>query len=143
MITPRRIVLTLLITAALFTFVFAFTLGEEPKDVASEAVEQLIPAPNDVVLQQDEVGVDLKAGWLATLSIGAVRIPEDQVNCRIECPATDIGVDPQNRFIFTPGDGLEIEELPTGRVCAAAHVWRVDETPAEGQNVAWCFRVGA
>jgi hypothetical protein len=142
-ITPRRIVITVLLAGALFGFFYAFTIGEEPKELASEAVEQLIPAPDDVVLQQNEVGVDLEPGWLATLTVNGVRIPEDQVNCRDECPVEDVGVDPQNRFVFTPGAGREIEELPSGRVCAGARVWRVAETEADGENVIWCFRVGA
>ena len=143
MITLRRVVITLLLALAGFTFVFAFTLGEDPPAPASEAVELLIPQPNAVVLKQNEVGVDLKPGWLATLAINGVRIPEDQVNCRDECPPPDIGVDPLNRFVFTPGEGKELEELPSGRACVAARIWRVGETEIDGHTVPWCFRVGA
>ena len=143
MITPRRVVITVLLALALFTFVFAFTLGEDPADPATEAVELLIPAPNDQVLKQNDVGVDLEPGWLATLSVDGVRIPEDQVNCRDNCPTQGVGVDPLNRFVFTPGEGKEIEELPSGRVCAAARVWQVGQTEQDGENVLWCFRVGA
>ena len=142
MITLRRVVITLLVAIAGFTFVFAFTLGEDPKDPATEAIELLIPSANDVVLQQNDVGVDLKPGWLATLAINGVRIPEDQVNCRDNCPA-EVGVDPQNRFVFTPGEGKELEELPSGRVCVVALIWKVGQTELDGQSVPWCFRVGA
>ena len=143
MLSPRRVVITLLVALALFTFVLAFTLGEDPKDPATEAIELLIPSANDVVLQQNDVGVDLKPGFLAIIAINGVRIPEDQINCRDTCPAADIGVDPQNRFVFTPGAGKELEELPSGRVCAVALIWKVGETELDGQSVPWCFRVGA
>jgi hypothetical protein len=97
----------------------------------SDMVEELIPARNSQVLQQDTVGIDLTEGWEGSLVIEGQEIPADQLAVRAP-----------NRVEFTPGDGKVMTTLPTGHVCVQAIVWetRTGRTD-DARTVGWCFEV--
>lgn len=131
----RRIVTTLVLAAAIFAFIYAFTLQGEDADPASithPAVEFVFPPPGaPLEVRQAEVGVDLRPGWTGVLQIAGVEIPEDQLR----------RVDAENQFFFQPGPGLEFEEFPAGQLCATAVIWPVDQDRNAADTVRWCFRV--
>jgi hypothetical protein len=167
-ITIRRIVITLVLGAALFLFVLAFTWKGDAADTPSgteRAIERLLPADGSPgVLRQSTIEADLAAGWTGVLQVNGVELAPDQLNCIDDCdlppcapssagpPATGQnegqrrcrpGTDPQNRIYFVPGPGKQIEELPNGETCATAVVWRSSESRSSSQDVTWCFRVTA
>lgn len=132
----RRVVLGLLLIVAVGMFWLAGRNGNaDPEPVISEsAVEQLIPADGSPsVLRQAEIGIDLKDGWTAELSVNGVFIPEDQLRRN----------EPLAQIFFTPGPGKEIEQFRSGTVVVVASIWRpIDgETREDGRQVVWRFKV--
>ena len=137
MITPRRIVITVLLAVAFGGFFYAFnqpTNNQQPaiKDVA---VKRVMPAPGDRVLHQSEVAVDLDTAYTGVLvSIGPrsapVPIPEDQQ------VHTLVGL---NRVSFTPGPGKELTRLPEGHICAVVEFWETTQSRDHSRTYTWCF----
>ncbi len=132
----RRAVIWLLLVVAVGMFWLAGRNGNaDPEPVLTEsAVEQLIPADGSPsVLRQAEIGIDLKDGWTAELSVNGTPIPDDQLRRN----------DPLAQVFFTPGPGKEIQTLPAGQVIVVASVWRpIDgETREDGRQVVWRFSV--
>ena len=98
---------------------------------SSEVVERFIPNPDDEVLRQAELGIDLAIGYEGTLAVNGVEIPEDELR----------RVEPENQVFFTPGEGKAVERLTAGRNCVTATVWRSaegDNTPNK-RDISWCF----
>lgn len=164
MITLRRVVITVLVALSLFGFAFAFTIGEGGDDgiTTNEAVEGVSPGDGDTLVQQQQpIEIDLAPGWRGVLLFDGTELPQDQLNCiencfeQPPCPprAQQVGGapagcrpgpfdDPQGRVFFVPGRDKVLEELPSGRHCAGALVWRIGEDRDEGRRVPqWCFRV--
>ncbi len=131
----RKLVVGVVLVAALSAFVYAFSLGRGTTDevATTGAVEQLVPPQGAQVLRQSEIGIDLAPEWTGVLQINGIEIPEDQLR---RVPA-------QNQVFFTPGPGHEIEELPPGRVDVTALIWRpvADETREDADTVRWTFQV--
>ena len=82
-------------------------------------IEQLIPAKNSKILQQDQVGIDLQTGYSADLAVNGVAIPEDQLT-RVS------GLD---EVLFQPGPGKVFEQWPAGQNCVVATYWANDVGP--------------
>jgi hypothetical protein len=167
-ISPRRVVITLVLGAAFFLFVLAFTWKGDAADtprLTERAVERLLPAEGSPgVLRQSIVEADLAPGWTGVLQINGQELRADQLNCIDDCdlpvctssPSTVPGqggtsgerrcraaADPQNRIYFVPGADKQIEQLPTGETCATAVIWRESESRRNSRDVSWCFRVTA
>ena len=132
----RRVVLALLLIVAVGMFWLAGQNGNaDPEPTVSEsAVEQLIPGDGSPsVLRQAEIGIDLKDGWTAELSVNGVPIPDDQLRRN----------DALAQVFFTPGPGKEVERFDAGTVIVVASIWRpIDgETREDGRQVVWRFKV--
>ena len=131
MITPRRILISLLLGVAFAGFFYAFTRETDKQQPAlrDAAVTHVEPAPGDRVLRQSVIAVDLAAGYTGVLSIDGRRIPEDQTE-RI------IGL---NRVAFTPGENKDIKELPPGRHTVTVELWDTTIRDAPHRNYSWNF----
>lgn len=130
-------------------FIVAFILnGEEQGEVlisANPGLEQLIPAPDSKVLRQEQVGVDLSAGFSAELEINGVPIPPDQINVlRSDRNPTESNATTStfgrtlNRFIYQPLDGRAVPELKADENCVVATFWPLAD-PTNISEVRWCF----
>ena len=112
-----RIVLAVLVVAAAVALVVGIAVtdtSESDDSTQSDIVERFIPRPNDEVLRQAELGIDLAPGYDGTLAVNGVDIPvEDQRR-----------VPEQNEVFFTPGEGKAVEQLQAGPNCATATVWK-------------------
>jgi len=98
----------------------------------SDVWELQQPANGDHVLRQAQIGIDLLPGWTGVLIVNGTEIPEDQLQ---RVPAL-------YQVFFTPAEGAEIEQLPPGRNCVSAIVWRVESTRADAHSpIDWCFFV--
>jgi hypothetical protein len=127
----RRAVIAGLLAVAVAFMVFAFRSPGSSDPVTDEAVERRFPEPDAETLRQVQVGVDLRPGFAAVLTIDGIRIPEDQVG----------GIPQQDEYVFTPGDGQVIERFSGGRHCVTASV-RNRVNPEEAPvSVNWCFDV--
>jgi hypothetical protein len=97
---------------------------------ARVAVEQVIPAQGDQVLRQTEIGIDLAAGYDATLALNGTVIPREQQR----------RVAAQNQVFFKPGDGKVVDALRAGSNCLTASVWKQSEGRGDNdQTITWCF----
>ena len=108
------------------------TGGEDRVAVQSQPdlVEHVYPRNGDRVLRQSEIGIDLAPGHEAMLIVNGQPIPDEQLR----------RVPEQNQVFFQPGEGTVFPELPAGRTCVAAVVWRSSTGQgADDQTVRWCF----
>jgi hypothetical protein len=130
--TVQRLVISVLLAAALVTLVVAFTLHEEvePVRLTHEAVTDVSPEPGDTLsLRQTEVVVQLKVGWV----LDALQIQNRAVGGDDLAHVTGL-----NRWSFTPGEGKSIERFDPGRTCALAE-FHATATPDDRQTFSWCF----
>jgi hypothetical protein len=103
--------------------------SESSGGLDGSVIEQLIPAKNSKILQQDQVGIDLQTGYSADLAVNGVAIPEDQIT-RVS------GLD---EVLFQPGSGKVFEQWPAGQNCVVATYWANDVGPTQSKTVSWCF----
>ncbi len=98
---------------------------------APDFVERLIPESGSEVLTQSGVGIDVATGYDGYLILNGteIRTPEDGLS-------KDLG---SGRIDFTPGEDKVVTELPTGRNCVLAIVWRQSDGPEQSEPVSWCF----
>jgi hypothetical protein len=121
-----------LMAVVLAAIVALFAVGGPQSSTGNQpAIEQLIPRPDSKILQQEPVGIDLEAGWDATLLIQGIPIPDDQIQ---RIPGLNV-------VQFQPGPGKAIEQLPPGQNCATAVYWQIEDGPANSENHTWCFTV--
>ena len=133
-VTVRKVVISIVLAAALVGFGYAFASGRDPKQPAKidPAVERVEPEPGTLALRQSRIGVDLIPGYTAQLSIDGQNIPDDQVE-------KVVGLD---QYWFTPGPGTETGQLSPGRHCAAVVLTKLATAglpPEVGKPKAWCF----
>jgi len=95
----------------------------------ADVIEELVPAPNDEVLAQNPVSIDLIAGYTARLQINGVDIPESQLR-RVEA---------LNQVTFQPDEGKVIEALRADVNCATAFYWPLALGEEAGSPFTWCF----
>ena len=129
-----RFVVGGLVLAAVVAAVVGFLVTDtDQPDQASQSdiVERFVPKPNDEVVRQFELGVDLAPGYDGTLTVNGVEIPVEEQR----------RVPEQNEVYFTPGDGKAVEQLNAGPNCVAATVWKAADGPgtANDQTFTWCF----
>jgi len=111
---------------------FLATDADHPdKDARTDVVERFVPKPDDEVVRQFELGVDLAPGYDGTLTVNGVPIPVKEQR----------RVPEQNEVYFTPGEGKSVERLNAGPNCVAATVWKAADGPgtANDQTFTWCF----
>lgn len=126
-----RIVVGVLLAIALAAVVALTRLDSGGSQANDSIIESLIPGPNDKVLQQSPVGVDLLSGWDASLLIDGRVIPDDQLTKTLEL----------GQISFQPGPGKELEFLPPGQNCATVTYWQRATGPDQSFNRSWCFTV--
>jgi len=135
MFTLRRLVLSLILAAAVVTLAVGFSMHTDNDDevaVSDAAVEAVIPASGDLDLRQARIGVDLAPGYTGILQVDGVEIPEDQLE-RVEA---------LNQVFFTPREGTETGQLFPGRHQATAVFWPAGQTrEAASRSVNWTFSV--
>jgi hypothetical protein len=129
-----RALLIALVVAALVALAVGIAVTDltDPDDTTqSEIVERFIPNPNDEVLRQAELGIDLAPGYDGTLAVNGTAIPvEDQRR-----------VPEQNQVFFTPAEGKAVDQLPAGPNCVTATVWQAADGPgtSNDRTFSWCF----
>jgi hypothetical protein len=96
-------------------------------------VEQVIPVNGSSELRQSEFGIDLAPGYDGALVVNGTEIPRNELRL----------VPAQNQIFFTPGPGKIISELPAGKTCVVAIVWRSADGrgTSQDQSFRWCFGV--
>jgi hypothetical protein len=103
--------------------------SDSSSGLAGGVIEQLIPARNAKIVQQDAVGIDLQTGYSADLAVNGVPVPEDQL-------IRQSGLD---TVLFRPGPGQIVEEWPAGQNCVVATFWATDVGRQDAKSESWCF----
>src|SRR5690349_12447782 len=80
LVTPRRIVISLLLAFALALFGYGFSSGKDPEVVkfSDSAVEATEPEQGGLSLRQSRIGIDLVVGHTAELAIDGTPVPADE-----------------------------------------------------------------
>ncbi len=150
-------VASLVIACGLILIIFGFTSAITGSDGIDrpEAIESVQPVENAVqVLQQDQIIVDLVAGYEARLVLDGVELPttvigqsdvdpdvQAQPGQQIDLPTTAV-FDPGNAVIsFQPVEGALIETLTQGKHEATVYFWKVEEGPDQASTYSWTFEV--
>jgi hypothetical protein len=135
-----KILLAVLLAAAFGAFALAFTVGGSGGECGTpDVIDELIPGCGDSVIQQQRVGVDMRAGYGAELTINGKVIPADEVQSIGIRTDTDRGV-AQDTFVFVPGEGKTIEQLDAGQNCATVTYWALAEGRDATHTFSWCFQ---
>ena len=133
-VTPYRIVVSILLAAAVVGVGWAFTAHNEKDDVTvvDTAIAYVEPGPGETALRQDRIFVRLEPEYTGVLFVNRVEIPEDQLD-RSEGP---------NTMSYTPTRDSETGELPGGRVEVWVEYWEVTRTRADARtSTAWFYSV--
>ncbi len=120
--------------------VSALVSGEDDSDnaaTASPAVDRVIPAAGDEVLQQQQVGVVLDPRYQMS---SLVIFPGSGTTGAVDVTDEVLHVEGLNRFEFNPGAGQLIEALSPDVNCAVA-TFVLIARPEEADTVRWCFSV--
>ena len=143
----RRLVLSLVVAAALVGFWFAITGAEtEPERKLPTAIETVSPADGALVLRQTQVVVDLAPGYRGKLFIDGQEIPVverlNEGSAGDEPTPIDAVFDPaQNTITFTPTVGATIPEFAPRPHQVTVSFWRFEESAEAAGNYSWTFRV--
>lgn len=120
-----------------------------------EAIESVQPVENAVqVLRQDQIIVDLVAGYEARLVVDGIELPtsvigqsnvdpnvQAQPGQQIDVPITAV-FDPGNAVIsFQPVEGALIETFTEGTHEATVYFWKIEEGPDQASTYSWTFEV--
>lgn len=130
-------IMALLVLVAVAGIVVAVMVASTGADRASEtlpdSVERLIPASGSEILAQSTVGIDVAQGYDAYLIVDGNEISEGTDGLVRQ---TGTGL-----VQFTPGEGRPVTELPSGRNCMTAMVWKATDGQNTAKPVNWCFDV--
>lgn len=113
--------------------VVGFTLAFSPSgDVTSlpDQVESLFPAPNDSVIRQTAIEVDMEAGYEITLFVDGIRIAESELTRQVGTAF----------YTWRPAPGRFIEEWEPGEHEVRIEWERPTGLPDPG-SFTWTFRV--
>ena len=148
---------SLVIACGLALIIFGLTSAITGTDGIDrpEAIESVQPVENAVqVLRQDQIIVDLVAGYEARLVVDGIELPttvigqsdvdpnvQAQPGQQIDVPTTAV-FDPGNAVIsFQPVEGALIETFTEGTHEATVYFWKVEEGPDQASTYTWTFEV--
>jgi hypothetical protein len=139
LITPRRVIISLLLAACAVGLVYGASIGRpdnKPILYTDPAIRSLTPQPGTAAPRQARIGVTLNTPYTLAqqntsgMSINGQGIPEDEIDV----------VAGLNQFFYTPGPGKEVSSLPPGRNCATLMIRRATDPADNGHPYSWCFQ---
>jgi hypothetical protein len=102
-------------------------------DLDGGTVIELIPSDGSNIVQQADIGIVVKSGYTAHLSVNGTSIPQSQLQT--------VPYATQTQFSFTPGAGKVFTRWPAGKSCVAATYYQVQNGPIHASGQDWCFTV--
>jgi hypothetical protein len=150
---PRTLLVSAGFAVGLILVAHAFTsarTGSDGQGVKNPAIDRLIPSPDDLVLRQSEVGIDLATGYTGQLIIDGQALPtQEVVAANSPSPGTvdrilDVRFDrAENTLLYQPLDvpGAPIKQFDPGQHTITARFWRLDEGEDTAHQYTWSFRV--
>jgi hypothetical protein len=149
----RTFLVSLGFAVGILLIVYGFTsarTGSDAQGVKIPAIERLIPSPDDLVLRQSEVGVDLATGYTGQLIIdGQPLRTEEVVASGSANPGTiprivNVRFDPaENTLLYQPVDlpGAPIKQFAPGPHTITARFWKIGESEEDAHQYSWTFKV--
>lgn len=128
-----RVVLGLALLVGVGGFVLAFARLAPDEEVISTdaAVRTVYPRPGDRSLRQDSLYIELDGEYTGRIETVA------GVDVRQEVQY----IEGLNRYTYTPDEDSATGVLETGRHCARAYFWPLDQPEQTGRYFGWCFSV--
>ncbi len=98
-------------------------------------VTELFPIRGGLIRPQDQMGVQLTAGWTGELTFDNTPLPKDQYEPN--------GI-AQGSIFWRPGPGKEFSESTPGKHTLTVHYWPTEQGPGgpDDHTFAWDFKVG-
>jgi hypothetical protein len=132
----QRIVISVLLAAAVVGLVFAFQSAQEPKDKVVQRdsrVVALFPKDGDIALRQDSIFAEVVVPYTGVLRIDGVQIDEPQLQ-RIQTGK-------ETRLSYTPGPATVTGYLAAGVHRASVIFWRPEDGRDKASEYSWSFTV--
>lgn len=137
MITPRRILISILLAGALVLGVWGLSQTKTTATLTytDPAVRTLEPQPGALALRQERIGVTLAPNAALAqqnadgMSINGTGIPQDEIEV----------IPGLNQYFYTPGAGKEVSALPPGRNCVTLLIRPIADLKDPGHSFSWCF----
>jgi hypothetical protein len=138
-VTPRRIVISVLLAACVVALGYGASIGRpsnKPIVYTDPAVKALSPQPGDLALRQTQIVATLASAFTLAqenhpgMLINGQGLPQDQVQVNQIL----------NQYSYTPGSGKEISSLPPGRNCVQIFIKRAADPSDAGHSFSWCFQ---
>lgn len=144
--TRTKVVIAVVLAVAVTLLVLAYLTTDEGGDTDTQVsgagtaerdpdgVDALLPRDGSEILGQDQIGIDLAAGWDAELVL------QPQSNSpAVPLTDDDLERDELNRVTFRPGPDRVVERL-SGDYCLLATIWdQVEGRESTQRTEAWCF----
>lgn len=129
---PVKVAMVVLVVIAVgAVFAVVRLAGNDSVNLDDGAIERLIPAQNDKILQQGKIGLDLADGYEAELMVNGTPIPDDQLTKT-----------PQLNLVeFQPGPDMVFEQWPAGQNCIVGTFWKSSSGRNQASSRSWCFTV--
>jgi hypothetical protein len=148
---------SLVIAAGLVLIIYGFTSAVTGNDGIDrpEAIESVQPVENAIqVLQQDQIVVDLQAGFEGRLVVDGIELPttiigqsevdpnaQPEPGQQIDLPTTAV-FDPGNAVLsFQPVEGALIESFSEGEHEVTVFFWPIEDGPQQARAYTWTFNV--
>lgn len=119
----------LAVAASLLAVAIVVYMGNPTSTDLPTAVQAVEPAPNDEVLSQTDIKVDLAVGYTAEVEVNGVPIPEEQLT-RVEA---------LNQVSFQPGPDQSVTRLLPDRNCVRVRYWLIAAGDQDAKFYNWCF----
>jgi hypothetical protein len=149
---PRTLLVSAGFAVGVLLVAHAFTsarTGSAGQGVNNPAIDRLIPSPDDLVLRQSEVGIDLATGYTGQLIIDGQALPtQEVVAAGSPNPGTvdrilNVRFDrAENTLLYQPLDlpGAPIKQFDPGQHTITARFWKLDEGEDTAHQYTWTFR---
>ncbi len=120
-----------LIGIAVVVLVVIFSRGSTSSSSPyPSAVLAVVPTPNAQAPRQGPIGAQVARGWVVTLTIEGVSIPDSQLTS---------GTRELNEYFFMPGIDKVIETVQPGQTCVELVVTPLVDTNSPSAHYSWCF----
>lgn len=124
----------LLAVANLGLLVLSESDTTRPGRVLPTAIDEVVPAPGELIRPQDTISADLRSDLTGVLVIDVAEVPEDQLE----------RVEPLGIVSFRPGPSKDLDKFDPGMHTVVVQYWpQGKERPARPDAYSWSFRVGA
>jgi len=134
LVTPYRVIVSVLLAGAVAAMYVAFTSFKDPEPNITNSLNVVSVRPDlntTGVSRQTRIYAELKSDYVGSLVVNGVEIPADQQD----------HLGGSNTVGYTPGPGTATGVLKPGENCALVFYWHPEESRANAETYKWCWKV--